>query len=779
MVYYIQQNVALLSQISQQISFIAPQLSLPSTPPPPFPAFNPSASNIRINVFWFMALIFSLSAALLAILVQQWVRDYMHVFQRYSDPLKSARLRQYLHEGCEGWYMPVVAEAVPGLLHVSLFLFFVGLCDTVLNINTAVGISTTVPVGISGLLYIFTTFAPIIFPNSPYQNSFSVLIWYLAQKLRFRRYKDRSSDGTVKPVSSNIAVGQMQLAMEETEERKGRDERGIRWLVDNLTEDAEMDSFLATIPGSFNGEWGEEVWRKVFETSTCMPLVGPSRAKKVWGVFSSTVRVPGISGTRATHSPTNATTLRVLPAPRPLLNVHLQPGTAPIQGEDVVRILSRPVVYTLETWRHRGLSTSDEVWRRRTRACVETTTSLVCLANANLDGEFGDIVKLLGDTGNVEKTRESSLVGMDQSFVKRWTCLSLMAIQRLLFGNEQTSYLAMVAARVLEGEDIASDGQALTGAQKIDVTFDKAWRCLQKLRSALYLENATDEQVKQTLRDHESHISELEHINIEADDLKQLDEAISDVQSNFDTISHGITSRLPGVRLDDLYTGPIHFTQFVSWLRDRHQYQFILPGQKLKSLCSLAIMLRNTLQGQWDPEAYKEMIKNLQATSSMNLPSGRGNLWERQLWRLQDLQDGGFGFTVELFFLTLKQLLSTSSSKESRSALYICTFRNITSQRSWNNYPLPLATQNLLLHMVASNDSIFSSFDFPDYIKEELLALLENVFEGQTGPHIDDAVQWLSRQLPPYRRIRSWRRRRAKFWAKTFVVLTRARAQSS
>jgi len=303
-----------------------------------------------------MALIFSLSAALLAILVQQWVRDYMHVFQRYSDPLKSARLRQYLHEGCEGWYMPVVAEAVPGLLHVSLFLFFVGLCDTVLNINTAVGISTTVPVGISGLLYIFTTFAPIIFPNSPYQNSFSVLIWYLAQKLRVRRYKDRSSDGTVKPVSSNIAVGQMQLAMEETEERKGRDERGIRWLVDNLTEDAEMDSFLATIPGSFNGEWGEEVWRKVFDTSTCMPLVGPSRAEKVRDVFSSTVRVLGISGTRATHSPTNATTLRVLPAPRPLLNVHLQPGTAPIQGEDVVHKLSRPIAYTLDTWRHRGLS---------------------------------------------------------------------------------------------------------------------------------------------------------------------------------------------------------------------------------------------------------------------------------------------------------------------------------------------------------------------------------------------------------------------------------------
>ncbi|KAI0252284.1 hypothetical protein BJV78DRAFT_1124890, partial [Lactifluus subvellereus] len=56
--------------------------------------FSPSSSDVRINVFWFTALVFSLSSARLAILIQQWVRDYMHVFQRYIDPLKSARLRE-------------------------------------------------------------------------------------------------------------------------------------------------------------------------------------------------------------------------------------------------------------------------------------------------------------------------------------------------------------------------------------------------------------------------------------------------------------------------------------------------------------------------------------------------------------------------------------------------------------------------------------------------------------------------------------------------------------
>ena len=120
-----------------------------------------------------MSLVFSLLAALLAILVQQWVRDYMHVSKRYGDPLKSSRLRQYLFEGCEGWYMPVVAESVPGLLHFSLFLFFAGLGDSLLNINLKVAICTIVPIGVSSLLYIFTIFAPIIYPQSPYQNSFS------------------------------------------------------------------------------------------------------------------------------------------------------------------------------------------------------------------------------------------------------------------------------------------------------------------------------------------------------------------------------------------------------------------------------------------------------------------------------------------------------------------------------------------------------------------------------------------------------------------------------
>jgi len=48
-----------------------------------------------------------------------------------------------------------------------------------------------------------------------------------------------------------------------TEERKDRDVRAVQWLVDNINGSNEMDTFVLAIPGSFNQEWGREVWKAV------------------------------------------------------------------------------------------------------------------------------------------------------------------------------------------------------------------------------------------------------------------------------------------------------------------------------------------------------------------------------------------------------------------------------------------------------------------------------------------------------------------------------------
>ena len=75
--------------------------------------------------------------------------------------------------------------------------------------------------------------------------------------------------------------------------------------------------------------------------------------------------------------------------------------------------LSTRVSRSVEVCENRKLFPSDDLCRKRTRACIEATASLVCCANAN-SAWFGGISKLLGDIGSFEKIQELSLAGTDE-----------------------------------------------------------------------------------------------------------------------------------------------------------------------------------------------------------------------------------------------------------------------------------------------------------------------------------------------------------------------------
>ena len=98
--YYQNQTVYMLDQISQQLASVDRQTSPNHTPPSPY-HFNPSASDRRVNILWFISLVCSLSATLLATLVQQWARAYIRIFQQSRNPLKAARIRLFLLEGAQ------------------------------------------------------------------------------------------------------------------------------------------------------------------------------------------------------------------------------------------------------------------------------------------------------------------------------------------------------------------------------------------------------------------------------------------------------------------------------------------------------------------------------------------------------------------------------------------------------------------------------------------------------------------------------------------------------
>lgn len=149
--------VGLLFQISSQLNstgFEAAQTPsnlsiLPSQ------SFIPTHSAVRVNIFWFLSLIFSLSTVLVGIVALQWLREY----QAY--PGQSAREVLALHhmrsEGMERWQVWNILRALPLLLQTALVLFFVGIIDFLDALgNKAVAASVTVVVALT-LFFLFST----------------------------------------------------------------------------------------------------------------------------------------------------------------------------------------------------------------------------------------------------------------------------------------------------------------------------------------------------------------------------------------------------------------------------------------------------------------------------------------------------------------------------------------------------------------------------------------------------------------------------------------------
>ncbi|KAH9002321.1 hypothetical protein EDB86DRAFT_291580 [Lactarius hatsudake] len=744
MVYYQQQNVALLAQISTQVSFIAPRIPGPSVPTPTFD-FHLSSSDVRVNAFWFMSLVFSISAALLATLVQQWVRDYMHVFQRYSNPLKSARLRQYLYEGAEGWYMPLVAESVPGLIHVSLFLFFVGLCDSLFSLNTTIGITTIIPIAICGILYVFSTFTPIMDPQSPFQTPFTGMIWYLVQKASLRRYSDR--DGAANNVSPDMSKGKVQLAMEENEKRKYRDVQAIRFLIDNSTEDDEMESFAMTMPGTFTSEWGVEVWEKV------------SEVKRYEGTNSRL----NDADLRLSAPPYHGS-----PHPRQYSpEISLAPIDPHVARDLAIDDLCKRVRHLLGTCNNRSLFANKELWRKRARGCIETVASLVFCPNVKLElfGDLEDLERLLRELGETEKIRDLLAAGPDGSFVTRWICLSLVIVTRRISSHDMIKSYAELAIDNLSRLQIEDDGEHTNDdttdrtvkiSRRIDDDFKTASRfCGYELRTAFNQGQVgrTEEQVRRVLaRDHEADISRLERVDSVAGQMEHVDMVVSEINRIFKS---GLSVHLPGVSFDEFKgTGLIQPIQFLDSLVAEGQEstpQFVFLSQRLRFLCSYAPTLRDIIDGRSD-DVHQEVLGSLGTlwddADRRRSVVDQQHLMERQLWRLLDLRDGGgFGFSVEVFFLVLARLLSP---RDTNTSLYIKTFRTITS--GWRQHKYCIGTQRVILNLICDiaicDRGIFSNPTFPRDIANELLILFEKMAEGQSGSHIDDAMTELRRGPP-------------------------------
>ncbi|KAK7037842.1 hypothetical protein VNI00_010803 [Paramarasmius palmivorus] len=145
--------------LEQLVSFQRNASLAPTTDP--IPTFQPDASTIRINCFWLLSLIFSLTSALFGLLCKQWVRE----FQRdtpTSTPAEALALRQLRRDSFEKWNVPAFLAALPILLEIALLFFFAGLLDLLWGLHRVPFIVSLVAVGLSAGLYFITTLLPTL-----------------------------------------------------------------------------------------------------------------------------------------------------------------------------------------------------------------------------------------------------------------------------------------------------------------------------------------------------------------------------------------------------------------------------------------------------------------------------------------------------------------------------------------------------------------------------------------------------------------------------------------
>ncbi|KAF7291924.1 hypothetical protein MIND_01217800 [Mycena indigotica] len=238
-------------QLLQQILVVSSNNST-STPIIQEP-FTPAVSSLVCNALWFTSLGLSLSCALVATLLEQWARDFLHRANIRSSPVVRARIYSYLYYGLRRYKMHAVVEIIPLLLHASLIFFFGGLIAFLLPVNKIMAGLVGAILGLVMSVYAFLTIFPLLRFNSPYRTPLSNTIWGMSQSCarlwQRHKYPNKHSDDVPSTIVDNI----IENAVEPSESRQERDTSALIWTTRSMSDDTELQTFVEAIPDAI---WG-------------------------------------------------------------------------------------------------------------------------------------------------------------------------------------------------------------------------------------------------------------------------------------------------------------------------------------------------------------------------------------------------------------------------------------------------------------------------------------------------------------------------------------------
>ncbi|KAH9989146.1 hypothetical protein BJV77DRAFT_699077 [Russula vinacea] len=242
----------------------ATRTSIPSPIAQPTP-FTPPTFAVWVNSLWFLSLVIALTCALLATSLHQWSRRYLMVTQpAWCSPEKRARMRAYFAEGVDNMHIPLAVEALPMLLHLSVFLFLGGLVIFLFNVNHKVFGSVMWWTGLFSMAYVLITVMPIVRHNSPYYAPLSQPAWFLYARMNHVVFKFLASKSLRSGALESwrrfsklmdryhgwMSGGVEKAAEEMVSERSSEiDIRIFDWTIRVLGDDDSLEKFFEALPG--------------------------------------------------------------------------------------------------------------------------------------------------------------------------------------------------------------------------------------------------------------------------------------------------------------------------------------------------------------------------------------------------------------------------------------------------------------------------------------------------------------------------------------------------
>ena len=207
------------------------------------------------------------AALLLTSRVCNFLFWYHHVIDVFFFQI--ALIRSFLFEGVESFKMTTIVEGILMVLHIAVVLFILGLIQFLFSVNLIVA---GVVLGIfllSMLFYCGMTILPIIWAECPYRTPLSVLVRYaviwamkLISKILEKIYYAMPKRSLLERWSSlgwhKLVAITPDYDMAVTREKKARDlssgaskhriDRDLRWTLNSLTTDSELEPFVAGLP---------------------------------------------------------------------------------------------------------------------------------------------------------------------------------------------------------------------------------------------------------------------------------------------------------------------------------------------------------------------------------------------------------------------------------------------------------------------------------------------------------------------------------------------------